>query len=104
MRRNLIRLTNLRLRIFCRRLTLRQRKFLLGVLLFSLVAANVYTLYQSFTDWNARKSAVGSIKQSSLRMEFIQSIVRNGERKNRENYGTADKTVQGPILRTEEAH
>ena len=37
------------------------------------------------------------MEKDSLRMEFIQSIVRNGERKSQESNGTADETVQAPV-------
>ena len=43
------------------------------------------------------------MEKDSLRMEFIQSIVRNGERKSQESNGTAYETVQAPVLKGQEA-
>ena len=43
------------------------------------------------------------MEKDSLRMEFIQSIVRNGERKSQESNGTAAETVQAPVLKGQEA-
>ena len=36
-------------------------------------------------------------------LTFIQSIVRNGERKSQESNGTAYETVQAPVLKGQEA-
>ena len=43
------------------------------------------------------------MEKDSLRMEFIQSIVRNGKRKSQESNGTADETVQATLLKGQEA-
>ena len=43
------------------------------------------------------------MEKDSLRMEFIQSIVRNGERKSQESNGTADETVQAPVFKGQQA-
>ena len=42
------------------------------------------------------------MEKDSLRMEFIQSIVRMEKEKSRSN-GTADETVQAPVFKGQEA-
>ena len=100
MKRNLTRQADLQLRGFCHRLTAKQRK---AVLWIPFAAACVYTAFRPFMGSKNRKSGMEFMEKDSLRMEFIQSIVRNGERKSQESNGTADETVQAPVLKGQEA-
>ena len=62
---------------------MKQRKAVLWILFVPFAVACVYTMYRPF-DWAVRTwSSLGMkfMEKDSLRMEFIQSIVRNGERK-----------------------
>ena len=93
MKRNLTRQADLQLRRFCHRLTVKQRKSVLWILFVPFAAACVYTACRPFIGSKNRESG----------MEFIQSIVRNGERKSQESNGTADETVQAPVLKGQEA-
>ena len=81
MKRNLTRQADLQLRRFCHRLTVKQRKAVLWILFVPFAAACVYTACRP----------------------FIGSNVRNGERKSQESNGTADETVQAPVLKGQEA-
>lgn len=103
MRRNLIRQADLRLRMFCHRLTVKQRKAVLWMLSVPFAAACVYTAFRPFLGGEVRESGMEFMEKDSLRMEFIQSIVRNGERKSQASNGTADETVQAPVLKGQEA-
>ena len=94
MKRNLTRQADLQLRRFCHRLTVKQRKAVLW---------SVYTACRPFIGSKNRESVMEFMEKDSLRMEFIQSIVRNGERKSQESNGTADETVQAPVLKGQEA-
>ena len=98
MKRNLTRQADLQLRRFCHRLTVKQRK---AVVPFT--AACVYTACRPFIGSKNRESGMEFMEKDSLRMEFIQSIVRNGERKSQESNGTADETVQAPVFKGQEA-
>jgi len=66
-------------------------------------AVCVYTAYRPFMGSKNRESGMEFMEKDSLRMEFIQSIVRNGERKSQESNGTAYETVQAPVLKGQEA-
>lgn len=103
MKRNLTRQADLQLRRFCHRLTVKQRKAVLWILFVPFTAACVYTACRPFMGSKIRESGMEFMEKDSLRMEFIQSIVRNGERKSQENNGTADETVQAPVLKGQEA-
>ena len=110
MKRNLTRQADLQLRRFCHRLTVKQRKAVLWILFVPFSAACVYTAYRPFmgsknreSGSKNRESGMEFMEKDSLRMEFIQSIVRNGERKSKESNGTADETVQAPVLKGQEA-
>lgn len=105
MKRNLTRQADLQLRRFCHRLTVKQRKAVLWILFVPFAAVCVYTAYRPFMGSKNRESGMEFMEKDSLRMEFIQSIVRNGERKSQESKsnGTADETVQAPVLKGQEA-
>lgn len=103
MKRNLTRQADLQLRRFCHRLTVKQRKAVLWILFVPFAAACVYTAYRPFMGSKNRESGMEFTEKDSLRMEFIQSIARNGERKSQESNGTADETVQAPVLKGQEA-
>lgn len=81
MKRNLTRQADLQLRRFCHRLTVKQRKAVLWILFVPFAAACVYTACRPFIGSKNRESGMEFMEKDSLRMEFIQSIVRNGERK-----------------------
>ena len=102
-KRNMIRQTDLQFRRFCHRLTMKQRKAVLWILFVPFAAACVYTMYRPFMGSKNRESGMEFMEKDSLRMEFIQSIVRNGERKSQESNGTADETVQASVLKGQEA-
>ena len=103
MKRNLTRQADLQLRGFCHRLTAKQRKAVLWILFVPFAAACVYTAFRPFMGRKNRESGMEFMEKDSFRMEFIQSIVRNGERISQESNGTADKTVQAPALKGQEA-
>ena len=105
MKRNLTRQADLQLRRFCHRLTVKQRKAVLWILFVPFAAVCVYTAYRPFMGSKNRESGMEFMEKDSLRMEFIQSIVRNGERKSQESKsnGTAYETVQAPVLKGQEA-
>ena len=105
MKRNLTRQADLQLRRFCHRLTVKQRKAALWILFVPFAAACVYTACRPFIGSKNRESGMEFMEKDSLPMEFIQSIVRNGERKSQESKsnGTADETVQAPVLKGQEA-
>ena len=105
MKRNLTRQADLQLRRFCHRLTVKQRKAVLWILFVPFAAAGVYTACRPFIGSKNRESGMEFMEKDSLPMEFIQSIVRNGERKSQESKsnGTADETVQAPVLKGQEA-
>ena len=105
MKRNLTRQADLQLRRFCHRLTVKQRKAVLWILFVPFAAACVYTACRPFIGSKNRESGMEFMEKDSLPMEFIQSIVRNGERKRQESKsnGTADETVQAPVLKGQEA-
>ena len=90
MKRNLTRQADLQLRRFCHRLTVKQRKAVLWILFVPFAAACVYTACRPFIGSNNRGSGMEFMEKDSLRMEFIQSIVRNGERKSQESNGTGE--------------
>ena len=102
-KRNMIRQTDLQFRRFCHRLTMKQRKAVLWILFVPFAAVCVYTAYRPFMGSKNRESGMEFMEKDSLRMEFIQSIVRNGERKSQESNGTAYETVQAPVLKGQEA-
>ena len=105
MKRNLTRQADLQLRRFCHRLTVKQRKAVLWILFVPFAAACVYTACRPFIGSKNRESGMEFMEKDSLPMEFIQSIVRNGERKSQESKsnGTADETVQALGLKGQEA-
>ena len=105
MKRNLTRQADLQLRRFCHRLTVKQCKAVLWILFIPFAVACVYTACRPFIGSKNRESGMEFMEKDSLRMEFIQSIVRNGERKSQESKsnGTADETVQAPVLKGQEA-
>ena len=103
MKRNLTRQADLQLRKYCHTLTFKQRKAVLWILFVPVSAACVYSACRPCIGSNNRESGMEFMEKDSLRMEFIQSIVRNGERKSQESNGTADETVQAPVLIGEEA-
>ena len=105
MKRNLTRQADLQLRRFCHRLTVKQRKAVLWILFVPFAAACVYTACRPFIGSKNRESGMEFMEKDSLPMEFIQSIVRNGERKSQESKrnATADETVQAPVLKGQEA-
>lgn len=105
MKRNLTRQADLQLRRFCHRLTVKQRKAVLWILFVPFAAACVYTACRPFIGSKNRESGMEFMEKDSLPMEFIQSIVRNGERKSQESKsnGTADETVQALVLKGQEA-
>ena len=76
MKRNLTRQADLQLRGFCHRLTAKQRKAVLWILFVPFAAACVYTAFRPFMGSKNRKSGMEFMEKDSLRMEFIQSIVR----------------------------
>lgn len=99
MKRNLTRQADLQLRRFCHRLTVKQRKAVLWILFVPFAAACVYTACRPFIGSNNQESGMEFMEKDSLRMD----IVRNGERKSQESNGTADETVQAPVLKGQEA-
>ena len=103
MKRNLTRQADLQLRRFCHRLTVKQRKAVLWILFVRFATSCVYTACRPFIGSNNRGAGMEFMEKDSLRMEFIQSIVRNGERKSQESNGTADETVQALVLKGQEA-
>ena len=103
MKMNLTRQADLQLRMFCHRLTVKQRKAVLWILFVPFAAACVYTACRPFIGSKNQESGMEFMEKDSLRMEFIQSIVRNGERKSHESNGTADETVQAPVFKGQEA-
>ena len=103
MKRNLTRQADLQLRGFCHRLTAKQRKAVLWILFVPFAAACVYTAFRPFMGSKNRKSGMEFLEKDSLRMEFIQSIVRKKKKKSQESNGTADETVQAPVLKGQEA-
>lgn len=103
MKRNLTRQADLQLGGSVTDLPQKQRKAVLWILFVPFAAACVYTAFRPFMGSKNRKSGMEFMEKDSLRMEFIQSIVRNGERKSQESNGTADETVQAPVLKGQEA-
>ena len=99
MKRNLTRQADLQLRRFCHRLTVKQRKAVLWILFVPFAAACVYTACRPFIGSKNRESGMEFMEKDSL------PIVRNGERKSQESKsnGTADETVQAPVLKGQEA-
>ena len=81
MKKKVTRQADLQLRRFCHRLTVKQRKAVLWILFVPFAIACVYTMYRPFMGSKNRESGMEFMEKDSLRMEFIQSIVRNGERK-----------------------
>ena len=103
MKRNLTRQADLQLRRFCHRLTVKQRKAVLWILFVPFAAACVYTACRPFIGSKNRESEWNLWKRIHSVWSYIQSIVRNGERKSQESNGTADETVQAPVFKGQEA-
>ena len=81
MKRNMIRQTDLQLRRFCHRLTMKQRKAVLWILFVPFAVACVYTMYRPFMGSKNRESGMEFMEKDSLRMEFIQSYCKKWRKK-----------------------
>ncbi len=103
MKGNLMRQADLRLRIFCHGLTLKQRKAVLYILFVPFAVGCICTAYRPFMGGKGQGSGLEFMEKDSLCMEFIQTIVGHGERENQESDGTADEAVQVSAFKGREA-
>ncbi|MFU2377549.1 MAG: hypothetical protein ACM687_15760 [Bacteroidales bacterium] len=103
MKRNIREQADIRLRLFCRRLTGAQRRLVLWVMFIPFAVCCVLTAVLPFVKEEGPSGNAGEMfTGDSVRLEFVQSIVKDAERKNQKDAGTAAKAVQASGLKREE--